>query len=269
MITVKIDEFSSAVGGDDAEQSKEIAVEIVMLVDERNQKCNMLKRGKLMATRWTTLYKYVPLEYVESTLDKQRLYLDDGKKFNDPFEVTITDRDKKTIEPINGLHILSLTNSYQNKLMWSHYTKSHEGVCLTVRVPNSLVYPICYTSKRVYTDSNIEQILDTGKIKSKKSVLKPYSSLRPMKRIAFIKDRKWMYENEYRLVFDHEDEPSLIFEDGKWFMPVKITNIYLGVNFDRNDDEIKERIIDACKRNNVKIAQMVLSYDDYSLKIKR
>ncbi len=222
-----------------------------------------------MATRWTTLYKYVSLEYIESILDNHRLYLNDGLNFNDPFEITITDRDKKTIEHIDGLHILSLTNSYQNKLIWSHYTKSHKGVCLTVKVPNSLVYPICYTSKRVYTDSNIEQILDTGKIRSKKSVRKSYSSLSPMKKIAFIKDRKWMYENEYRVVFDYEDEPGLIFEDGKWFVPVKITNIYLGVNFDRNDDETKDKIIKACKRNNVTITQMVLSYDDYSLRIKR
>ena len=222
-----------------------------------------------MATRWTTLYKYVSLEYIESILDNHRLYLDDGLNFNDPFEITITDRDKKTIDHIAGLHILSLTNSYQNKLIWSHYTKSHKGVCLTVKVPNSLVYPICYTSKRVYTDSNIDQILDTGKIRSKKSVRKPYSSLSPMKKIAFVKDQKWMYENEYRLVFDHEDEPGLIFEDGKWFVSVKITNIYLGVNFDRNDDETKDRIIEACKRNNVRITRMLLSCDDYSLIIRK
>lgn len=222
-----------------------------------------------MATRWTTLYKYIPLKYVEESIDKQRLYLNDGLKFNDPFEITITDKDKKNIEHIRGLHILSLTNSHQNKLMWSHYTKSHEGVCLTVRVPNTWVYPICYTSKRVYTDSNIEQILDTGIIKSKKSVLKPYSSLRPLKKIAFVKDKKWMYEHEYRLVFDHEDESSLIFEDGKWYVPVKITNIYLGVNFNRNEEETKDKIINACKRNNVKITQMVLSCDDYSLIIRK
>lgn len=221
-----------------------------------------------MATRWTTLYKYVPLEYVEITLDNQRLYLDDGTNFNDPFEVTITDRDKKNIEHIKGLHILSLTNSFQNKLIWSHYTESHKGVCLTVKVPNALVYPICYTSKRVYTDSNIDQILETGKILSKESVLKPYSSLSSKKKIAFIKDRKWMYEHEYRIVFDRKDEPDLIFEDNKWFMPVQITNIYLGVNFYKNEKETKDRIINACKRNNAKITQMVLSYDDYSLRIK-
>ena len=42
-ITVKVDEFASAVGADDAEKVKEIADEIVILVGDRNKKCKLLK----------------------------------------------------------------------------------------------------------------------------------------------------------------------------------------------------------------------------------
>ena len=42
-ITVKVDEFASAVGADDAEKAKEIANEIVILVGDRNKKCEALK----------------------------------------------------------------------------------------------------------------------------------------------------------------------------------------------------------------------------------
>ena len=42
-ITVKLDEFASAVGADDAEKVKEIADEIVILVGDRNKKCKVLK----------------------------------------------------------------------------------------------------------------------------------------------------------------------------------------------------------------------------------
>ncbi len=42
-ITVKVDEFSTAVGADDAEKAKEIADEIVVLVGDRNKKCKALK----------------------------------------------------------------------------------------------------------------------------------------------------------------------------------------------------------------------------------
>lgn len=42
-ITLKVDEFSSAVGADDTEKAKEIADEIVILVGDRNKKCKALK----------------------------------------------------------------------------------------------------------------------------------------------------------------------------------------------------------------------------------
>ena len=42
-ITVKMDEFASAVGADDAEKAKEIADEIVILISDRNKKCKVSK----------------------------------------------------------------------------------------------------------------------------------------------------------------------------------------------------------------------------------
>lgn len=186
-----------------------------------------------MSTRWTTLYKYVSLNYVVDILDNHRLFLNDGKNFNDPFEITITDKSNGTTRHINGLHILSLTNSYRNKLIWSHYTDSHKGVCLTIQVPNQLVYPICYSTKRVYEDSDIDDLIEHSTKKAKKSLKNDFSVLSKDKKIAYIKDKKWIYEKEYRIVFDKNDESSLIFDNGKWFMSVKITNIYLGANFEK------------------------------------
>lgn len=222
-----------------------------------------------MSTQWTTLYKYVSLNRVPDILDNHRLYLSDGKNFNDPFEITVTDKKNHKIRHIEGLHILSLTNSFRNKLIWSHYTDSHKGVCITVKVPNNLVYPICYSTKRIYEDSDIDNIISSSTKITKKSVEKDFSLLSNDKKIAYVKDKKWMYEKEYRVVFDKSDEAELIYHDGKWFMSVKITNIYLGANFDRNKAETQRKIIEACKRNKVKITQMVLSDTDYSVKKKR
>lgn len=222
-----------------------------------------------MPTKWTTLYKYVSLDRVPDILDNHRLYLSDGKNFNDPFEITVTDKKNHKIRHIEGLHILSLTNSFRNKLIWSHYTDSHKGVCITVKVPNNLVYPICYSAKRIYEDSDIDNIISLSTKITKKSVEKDFSLLSKDKKIAYIKDKKWMYEKEYRVVFDKSDESGLIYHDGKWFMSVKITNIYLGANFNRNKSETQRKIIEACKRNKVKITQMVLSDTDYSVKKKR
>lgn len=222
-----------------------------------------------MSTQWTTLYKYVSLNRVVDILDNHRLYLSDGKNFNDPFEITVTDKKNCKVRHIEGLHILSLTNSFRNKLIWSHYTDSHKGVCLTVQVPNHLVYPICYSTERIYEDSDINNIISSSTKITKKSVDKDFSPLSKNKKMAYIKDKKWLYEKEYRIVFDKEDESGLIHRDGKWFMSVKITNIYLGVNFHKNKTEIKKEIMEACNRNKIKIAQMIVSNSDYSVKVKR
>lgn len=222
-----------------------------------------------MSTKWVTLYKYVSLNRVSDILDNHRLYLSDGTNFNDPFEITVTNKKEHRIRHIEGLHILSLTNSYRNKLIWSHYTDSHKGVCLTVQVPNHLVYPICYSTKRIFEDSDIDNIISLSTTKCKKNVKNDFSQLSKNKKIAFIKDRKWSYEKEYRVVFDKNDEDSLVCENDKWFMSVKIINIYLGVNFDKNDAKMRTEIMEACKRNQVKVAQMILSDSDYSVKVRR
>lgn len=222
-----------------------------------------------MSIQLTTLYKYVPLKYVADILDNHRLYLSDGTNFNDPFEIKVTNRKNETVKHIDGLHILSLTNSHRNKLIWSHYTDSHKGVCLTVKVPNYLVYPMCYSTERIYEDSDIDNIISSSTKSAKKSTEKDLSLLSKDKKIAYIKDKKWIYEKEYRIVFNKNDESRLIFENGKWYMSVKITNIYLGVNFDKNDDKIKKEILKACERNKIKVTPMVLSNSDYSVNVKR
>lgn len=70
-----------------------------------------------MSRQWVTLYKYVSLNRVVDILDNHRLYLNDGNNFNDPFEITVTDKKMKKVRRIEGLHILSLTSSYRNKLI--------------------------------------------------------------------------------------------------------------------------------------------------------
>ena len=126
---------------------------------------------------------------------------------------------------------------------------------------------MCYTSARVYEDSNIDEIIRKSKIYSKRNLVKDYSELNRNKKIGLIKDKKWAYEKEYRLIFDESDEPELIFENDNWYLPVKITNIYLGVNFDKNNSEIKNKILNICKKKGVSVKQMLMSNTQYAVGI--
>ena len=162
---------------------------------------------------------------------------------------------------------MCLLNSFQNKLVWSHYSEAHKSVCVTVQVPNQLVYPVCYSKKKVFDDSDIDQLITESKKAVKKSVDKSFDNLSYFKKVAYIKDRKWEYEKEYRIVFDEKDNNGLIYDDGKWYMSVKIKNIYLGVNFEKNDSKTKQAILSACKKHKIKITQMILDENTYSIRV--
>lgn len=222
-----------------------------------------------MASKIVTLHKYISLDHVVEVMAKQRLYMDDGSNFNDPFELTVIGKEEHTIRKVEGLHVLSLTNSFRKKLMWSHYADSHKGVCLTVQVPQELVFSICYSSERVFENSDIDKIVKKSLKGRNANVNTDYNSLSRDKKIAFIKDKKWKYEREYRIVCDRDDEHFLCHESGKWFLPVKITNIYLGVNFKRGSNrETRKKIIEICNEKKITIKQMDLSEKNFGLVVK-
>ena len=116
--------------------------------------------------------------------------------------------------------------------------------------------------------SDIDELISNSK-KSKKKVLeKPTENLSEAKKIALLKDKKWAYENEFRMVFDASDT-GLINEDGQWYLSVKITNIYLGVSFDENENIHRNDLIKLCKDKKIKIAEMKKSLVNYSVVIRR
>ena len=121
-----------------------------------------------MSEEKVRLYKYVSMKRVIDILKKGRLYLSDGKNFNDPFEIKVSDIDSGELKHVEDLHILSLTNSHSNKLIWSHYSDAHKSVCLTVEVPKRWVYPVCYSYNRIFSDTNIDKLIDKSTIKCKK-----------------------------------------------------------------------------------------------------
>ena len=221
-----------------------------------------------MGSKWTTLYKYISAEHAAEIIRSQRLRMSDGSNFNDPFELLVVDRKKHTEHRLRGLRILCLTNSIKKKLMWSHYADSHKGLCLAVKVPAEAVYYVCYTGERLFEDSDIETIFSKCKNKGKKNLNKSYDQLSNIHKAALIKDQKWAYEKEYRIVCT-DDQTNLMDEDGHYSFPVKIERIYLGCRFDKNDPRKIEAIMKACNEYNAEIKQMRLSHDDYSLVVDK
>lgn len=217
-----------------------------------------------MSKKWATLYKYISSEHAADIIQSQQLRMSDGSNFNDPFELLVVDKKEHTEQHINGIQILCLTNSFKKKLMWSHYADSHKGLCLAVKVPAEMVYYVCYTSERLSTESDIDEIISKCKKQGKKNLRKSYEQLSHIHKAALIKDQKWAYEKEYRIVCS-EDQPGLIHKDGYYYFPVKIERIYLGCRFNENSRDRANEIIQACLAHNVELKQMCRSQSSYAL----
>lgn len=220
-----------------------------------------------MEKRWTILYKYISAEHAAEIINSQRLRMGDGTNFNDPFELMVVNSTEHTVQHITGLRILCLTNSRNMKLMWSHYADSHKGLCLAVKVPADLVYPVCYTGQRLFTTSNIDTLMKNCKNNAKKNLRKSYDGLSYIHKAALIKDKKWAYEKEYRIV-QSETQKELLDDKGFYSYPIKIERVYLGCRFDGNTQDNINAIIQACRVNKIELKCMSLSQKNYSLDVR-
>ena len=208
-----------------------------------------------------TLYKYVSTNHLESIIEKQRLRISNGDDFNDPFEMKYFDLNSNKEIKVNNYKVLCLTNTYKNKLMWSHYADKYRGCCLTIQLPIDDIYALKYTNKKV-TNKNARIITKKEKDYAKKNLKKEYPE--NIDKIAvLVKDRIWSYEREYRLVLPNDDL-RIIEEDQSRFVNVKITRIYIGFDF---DSEKNARVIDLCRDNNIPISKVYRSDNDYTLRV--
>ena len=217
--------------------------------------------------KYKTLYKYVSTEYLVDILQNERLFLSDVQRFNDPFELIYIDKLEGTTKLISGLHILCLTNSRSKKLMWSHYADSHKGVCLAVQVPLEYVFPICYTRKRLYSDSVLNDLIYEAP-KIKQSIKEVMCTLPDRKKAAYIKDKKWFDEREYRIVLDEEEIANCKYvevDKNLLFYKVKIVRIYLGVNFNNGEESKAKEVLQLCKSKKIEVKEMELSKSNYSI----
>jgi len=90
--------------------------------------------------------------------------------------------------------VFSLSKSYKNTLMWSHYADEHKGICVgysTRREPIPVPQKVIYTTKRSLPTSLIYNALMKKDADAQKLL---------QDKILLSKAPPWKYEHEYRLV---------------------------------------------------------------------
>jgi Protein of unknown function (DUF2971) len=179
------------------------------------------------ADRGRVYYKYRELSDFRRFLQilfNQKMYAARFTKLNDPMEGVYLYEAHKAPEGVEKFikkardgkltyGILSLSEDYNNMLMWSHYAKSHEGVVIGVKIndPRAEVFKIEYTDALDFPDGGSEE--DNIKL------------------LLLRKAKVWEYEKEVRVLTKDKE-----------FVGIEICELFLGYKIDKETEKLIMKI---------------------------
>lgn len=190
------------------------------------------------------LYKYRSLSNFQHFMDiivNKRMYAAKFTELNDPMEGVYRfnpyNCDENVITDIRdgkaAFRILSLSKSYNNILMWSHYADGHKGVVIGISS--------CPTAEEINYSEESFKITTTEGIDSEQT----------SKEILLTKHIAWKYEEEKRIFTSYED----------CYVDVEIKEIIIGKRTDSKTKELIKKIIPLID-NNIQIKDI---NEDYCL----
>lgn len=151
------------------------------------------------------------------------------------------------------LTLSCFTDTYDNNLMWSHYTSNHKGIC--VEYKDDLYAYIrslpgfCASNKVNYTDEPPE--IDLAKEKSEEMIWQ----------MLFNKQDEWSYEKERRIVRISDLETEFI-----PFPQHMIKRVIIG---SRADNQIAKEVLKQCSDSDIEIWWAITMGKTYRVTIKK
>lgn len=142
------------------------------------------------------------------------------------------------------LRICCFTTRLDNMSMWHHYANGHSGICIEYdthgfcNIFRRLLFPVIYGETRFDASRYLQNIRD---MKQRPRLFPFYASI--------FKSKDWAYEDEWRLVI-----PGGCLEECP-LVNAKINAVYLGRKI---SDDNKQRVLNVCKKNNIKVYQLDL-----------
>lgn len=186
------------------------------------------------------LYKYKSLSIntLSSLLDNY-LYFSSPKQLNDPFDVASEKLEKNFTDlelQKNDFKLFSLSQTNNNKLMWSHYAKEHTGICIG--------YKFLYLPKYVGKDE----------VKYRNTNLVENEIFNNIIDYWTVKSEDWEYEKEVRLLhYGNKEKIHYTYDVNEAFekniIALQIESIIFGLKF-QNETILKPIILEIEKKQN-------------------
>lgn len=212
------------------------------------------------------LYRYSPPTYYNiRNIETQKIHLSENGIMNDVFEGLPDFLGYKTYAQVKELHDLAymtcFSESNKSVLMWSHYAKNHEGICVEYdfkRLYSTLdkydvlghLFPVVYRNKRTqYRDlESLTKSLSMLRDAIRENIVYDgEEELTDLLPLLLIKSTDWDYEKEWRILYTKKQMYD-INDDELYRMniPLKcVSAIYLGY---RIDPEVKQNLIEISSR---------------------
>jgi hypothetical protein len=190
------------------------------------------------------------------TIIDQSIYCPTYKQMNDPMEgfyrASIKARGHSAYDEFAarvrdeklGLGIASLSETWNNELMWAHYADGFRGICITYSVPKLLagLSDEHALARVAYGDK--PHFLNLAGLRNEDERARA---------ILSTKNHKWSYEREWRL-FSGQPGPA---KHG----PGAVGTVYLGMRMAREDRALIKRLL---RGTNISIVQTLVN--GYALK---
>lgn len=173
----------------------------------------------------TLYYKYRDTSNIIRILDiliRNRLYACTCEKLNDPMEGKFLysgaskEYKKRIKEKLDKMMVCSLSTSYNNGLLWTHYANQHSGCCIEVEIMVK-----SWEMKSMQYNSNLPGIDESTFPKDEDAI----------NAILFQKSKDWEYEKEVRFV----KEKGI---NIKPYLCVKVKKVFLGIRMDKSEKSL-------------------------------
>lgn len=199
-------------------------------------------------------------EKVKKELTKNKEFENEIEKFNEEIRISIDELHNLWDDAISEFRVISFSSSYENILMWSHYTHYHQGIVLGFKkLENSIFkdvkkvnYDYRLQSKKFILNNFIKKVieLENNQKKMDEESEKMFSFLFDY---FFIKKEEWKYEDEYRVVFFKDDKRISQYQENVEIVNFEqeiLSEIIFGYKMDNTQKKEIIKIIKNCNYNS-------------------
>jgi hypothetical protein len=158
---------------------------------------------------------------------------------------------------ISTARICCLTNSYNNDVMWAHYAQNHTGCVLGFRhieeldTPFRVAKPVIYSHGSPEVYDGVDFLLYGNTKELQKKIFEG---------ICYSKDKKWSYEEEWRVVTWRKNEEHDQYSDFL-FNPEELESITFGLNIKESDENSLKELV-GNKFDNCEMYKMFNEYGE-------